>query len=246
MFLLRENAYQIFQEYLEFRLQIQFFKEYCQTYKRWWFNNKEEYESQLRQFEKGYDKLMLLHGEIVDHNVEKFITRVKTTLVLPKFNRESIDDLWRYANRLEMECDEELFSSFFYKRSFMYAANNFSEDLIDSVSVSIDTKQYDAAIVEAFKTFEEKITSKLNVTPIMYSGVDLANFAFGSKTGKVQLGTNEAEQLGLRNLYAGAYSLFRNPSAHRFVGNNEVTTNTIVALLSLILKIVEDNSETRQ
>src|SRR5258708_40320371 len=132
-------------------------------YKRWWGNDRNEYVSQLERFDRVYERFMLLHGEFVDHNVEKFINRVNATLHSPKFNRQSVEDLYHFAHQLEMECDDELFLQFLIKRSSMFFIENFSKELAESVSVSIDTRQYNSAIVEAFKAFEEKLTGILGV-----------------------------------------------------------------------------------
>jgi len=244
MFLLRENARQIFEEYSEFRLEIEHFKEYCLMYKQQWGNDRDEYISLLKSFERAYERFSHLYGEYVQHDIEKFITRVNAILHRPKFTRQSVDELYHLAEQLEMKCDDELLPQFLEKRALKLSSDNFSAEIIKNVSVLIDVGQFDSAVVEAFKAFEDELTSLLNTSPSIYSGSKLADYAFG-ESGKIQLNTTTGEQQGLRNLYASAFALFRNPSAHHAVGHDEISTNTIVALLGLVMKIAKSSYQAK-
>jgi hypothetical protein len=71
------------------------------------------------------------------------------------------------------------------------------------------------------------------------TGVSLANLAF-APTGRLAklLGSTQSEREGLRELYSGAFKLFRNPSAHGVVGYDAADCRDILALVQLLLRIL--------
>jgi hypothetical protein len=85
---------------------------------------------------------------------------------------------------------------------------------------------------------EERLRKAVNESSM--TGTQLANYAFNPQTGPLakHLGRNQAEREGLRELYSGAFKLFRNPTAHGVVGYSSAEGKAIVGLVDLLLKML--------
>jgi uncharacterized protein (TIGR02391 family) len=75
--------------------------------------------------------------------------------------------------------------------------------------------EYDTAVFRAFKEIEVRVRDK-DPSLAGESGVDLMNRAFGP-TGPLLKGQPQKERSYTRELFTGAFSVFRNPTAHREV-----------------------------
>ena len=77
------------------------------------------------------------------------------------------------------------------------------------------------------------------------TGSALANRAFNPDSGVLSkhLGRNQAEREGLRELYSGAFMLFRNPTAHGLVGYAPAEGKAIIGLVDLLLRMVKGAEE---
>lgn len=96
------------------------------------------------------------------------------------------------------------------------------------------SRNYDAAVVEAFKFMEEQLRMMLQVSSNEFYGEKLINLAFAQNDGKLQTRRGDNEQKALRNFVSGAYAFFRNPAAHRQVQFDEFSASTIVNIVVLI------------
>jgi uncharacterized protein (TIGR02391 family) len=74
---------------------------------------------------------------------------------------------------------------------------------------------YDTAVFRAFKEVEVRVRKK-DASLDGEFGVDLMNKAFGPN-GPLMPGCSKKEKAAMRDLFAGAFSVFRNPSAHHEV-----------------------------
>ena len=74
---------------------------------------------------------------------------------------------------------------------------------------------YDTAVFRAFKEIEVRIRRK-DAARTGWSGVDLMNRAFGPN-GNLMKGSPAKERASIRDLFTGAFSICRNPSAHEEV-----------------------------
>jgi uncharacterized protein (TIGR02391 family) len=96
---------------------------------------------------------------------------------------------------------------------------------------------FDEAVRNAFVLLEERLrkaTSQEGMT-----GTKLANFAFNSDSSLAkQLSSEVSEREGLRELYSGAFKLFRNPTAHGIVGYDNTEGKAIINLVNLLLVIL--------
>lgn len=96
---------------------------------------------------------------------------------------------------------------------------------------------YDTAVFRAFKEVEVRLRKKHPSLANEY-GVDLMNKAFGDKNG-VLMTNNTADRKSARELFAGAFGLCRNPSAHheiKFDDPREVVD--MICFANQLLRIV--------
>jgi uncharacterized protein (TIGR02391 family) len=97
---------------------------------------------------------------------------------------------------------------------------------------------YDTAVFRAFKEVEIRIRRKHPSLANEY-GVDLMNKAFGDKNGVLMTG-NKKDRQSARELFAGAFGLCRNPSAHheiKFDDPREVVD--MICFANQLLRIVD-------
>jgi uncharacterized protein (TIGR02391 family) len=107
----------------------------------------------------------------------------------------------------------------------------------------LHTGKYDEAVRNAFILLEERLRTAVNKEGM--TGSQLANYAFSAANGPLArlIGNNESEREGLRELYSGAFKLFRNPTAHGVVGYDQVEGKSILGLVNLLLKILNKVGE---
>jgi uncharacterized protein (TIGR02391 family) len=97
---------------------------------------------------------------------------------------------------------------------------------------------YDTAVFRAFKEVEVRVRKKHPSLANEY-GVDLMNKAFGDKNG-VLMKANRKDRQSARELFAGAFGLCRNPSAHheiKFEDPREVVD--MICFANQLLRIVD-------
>lgn len=71
-------------------------------------------------------------------------------------------------------------------------------------------------------------------------GVDLMNKAFGPTGPLTDKGVVKGEQEGLRQLFVGAYAVFRSPAGHRDVNCEDVAEAAeMVQTASLLMRILD-------
>jgi uncharacterized protein (TIGR02391 family) len=79
--------------------------------------------------------------------------------------------------------------------------------------------EYEMVVFRSFKEIEMRVRDK-DSSLSGESGVDLMNKAFGPN-GPLMRGADKKERAAMRELLTGAFSIFRNPSAHREVKFDE-------------------------
>jgi uncharacterized protein (TIGR02391 family) len=96
---------------------------------------------------------------------------------------------------------------------------------------------FDDAVLKAFVVLEDRLRKAAGKEGL--TGVPLASYAFSPACWLSQsLAHTPAEQDGLRELYSGAFKLFRNPSAHGVVHYHSSEGKGIIALVNLLLTIL--------
>jgi uncharacterized protein (TIGR02391 family) len=97
---------------------------------------------------------------------------------------------------------------------------------------------YDTAVFRAFKEVEVRVRKKDASLDGEY-GVDLMNKAFGPK-GALMKAADPKDRASMREMFAGAFSICRNPSAHRevqFADPREVID--LICFANQLLRIVD-------
>jgi uncharacterized protein (TIGR02391 family) len=123
-------------------------------------------------------------------------------------------------------------------RQLLDAKSGMDEELLNRCADFLHIGKYDEAVRNAFILLEERLRASVNKENM--TGTQLANFAFSPSAGPLAkvLGNNEAEREGLRELFSGAFKLFRNPTAHGVVGYDLVEGKSIIGLVNLLLRIL--------
>jgi uncharacterized protein (TIGR02391 family) len=113
------------------------------------------------------------------------------------------------------------------------------EELVQRCGHLIHLGAFDEAIRSAFVLLEERLRDALNKEGI--TGTRLALDAFDPENGPLalQLASSRSERIGLQELYAGAFRLFRNPTAHSVVGYSAAEGKAIIGLVDLLLTLLK-------
>jgi len=99
--------------------------------------------------------------------------------------------------------------------------------------------EYETAIFNAFKEVEVAVRQSGGFTANDL-GLALISNAFQVNVGPLTNKTiPESEQLGLRNLFAGAIGYYKNPGSHRHFPTDPVEVAETLFFASLLLRIVE-------
>jgi uncharacterized protein (TIGR02391 family) len=116
-------------------------------------------------------------------------------------------------------------------------------ELLQRCGHLIRVEAFDEAVRSAFVLLEERLRRAVRAEGL--TGTQLANHAFNATKGVLakHLGHSESEREGLRELYSGAFRLFRNPTAHGIVGYSPAEGKAIIGLVDLMLKIVKRAEE---
>jgi uncharacterized protein (TIGR02391 family) len=117
------------------------------------------------------------------------------------------------------------------------------EELLQRCGHLIHLGAFDEAIRSAFVLLEERLRDSLNKEGI--TGTRLALDAFDPDNGPLakQLAGTRSERIGLQELYAGSFRLFRNPTAHSVVDYSAAEGKAIIGLVDLLLRLLRRAGE---
>jgi uncharacterized protein (TIGR02391 family) len=104
----------------------------------------------------------------------------------------------------------------------------------------LSTRQFDSAVLQAFKCIEIAIREKGRFADEEY-GVSLIRKAFNPQTGSLtDYSVPIAEREALAHFIAGAYALYKNPCSHKDVEMDFYDAFDRIVVASKIMKIVEE------
>jgi uncharacterized protein (TIGR02391 family) len=128
-------------------------------------------------------------------------------------------------------------------RRSIEAQAGLDEELMQRCGHLIHVGAFDEAVRSAFVLLEERLREAVNGEQM--TGTQLANYAFNPANGPLakHLGHSQSEREGLRELYSGAFKLFRNPTAHGVVGYSVAEGKAIIGLVDLMLKMLKRAGE---
>jgi uncharacterized protein (TIGR02391 family) len=128
-------------------------------------------------------------------------------------------------------------------RQTIEAQAGLDEELVRRCAPLIHLGKFDEAVRSAFVLLEERLRKAVNKEGM--TGTQLAIYAFDLTEGPLakHLGHNDSERRGLRELYAGAFRLFRNPTAHSVVGYSAAEGKAILGLVDLLLRMLKRAEE---
>ena len=100
--------------------------------------------------------------------------------------------------------------------------------------------EFDVAVLQAMKVVEVAIREAAGYSNADY-GTDMIARAFNERSGPLRdKFAQPAEQIALRNLFVGAYGLYRNPQAHHDVDVSDPSDAVeIIMLANQLLRIVD-------
>lgn len=103
---------------------------------------------------------------------------------------------------------------------------------------------FEEAIRNAFVLLEESLRTAVNDKQ-KRTGTNLALYAFDPDTGPLakHLGRTKQERMGLQGLYAGAFRLLRNPTAHTFIEYDPNEARSILYFINFLLILLDKASE---
>jgi len=232
--------YMVFADYSDFSLAL---NEFCRFYEKKLGQSKNDYQTEFDKLKKAFEKLTQYLNLPADKMMpaNSFFEKTKAYLNAKNFSENQIVEIADLGREFQIQ-HEKIFSRTFWFYSISshkddyYFKKGYSKELYKLVDDLFRHQQYEAAVTTAFKYLDEHLQKLLKVPPHKYYGEDLVNLAFAPNSGALQLNTHPNEQLGLRNLFSGAYAYFRNPTAHRFVEYDEFSAQSIIAMIALIAK----------
>lgn len=122
-------------------------------------------------------------------------------------------------------------------RTTLEAQAGLDEELVRRCSELVHLGAFDEAVRSAFVLLEERLRSATDQEGM--TGTSLANYAFKENGILSRRVTHvPVEQQGLRELYSGAFKLFRNPTAHGVVNYTSTEGIAIIGLVNLLLGII--------
>lgn len=235
------QAYSLLAAYASFRQQLTWFRMYC----------ADAQGKRHEDFIKGFDSLKsscnTLSAYVSTHPTEwrdktiwELFRRVGAIIYADKLTSEGVAQVNEFIYEFEVRDEEGFRKRWFDLCVSIGASNTYLHALQQSVAILLKVNRYDEAVLAAFKYLDRHLQKILKVPSHEYYGEKLINYAFAPNSGKMQLGTIESEQQGLRNFFSGANALFRNPSAHRSNNHSAFSASVVIVMVAMMCQIAQD------
>ena len=144
----------------------------------------------------------------------------------------------RKGQKIKTEDDYEA-----YRKADLLRKHQQHPIIADKVWAIFAQGSYGTAVLEAFKQVEIAVREAGGYTNNDY-GTGLMRNAFNVDTGKLtDKNLHESERDGMRNLFLGAISLYKNPSSHHEVEFAPEASAEIIIIASRLLWIVDECKE---
>ncbi len=148
------------------------------------------------------------------------------------------------SRRAETLLSKQDFEAF--RRSGILPKDSLHPLIAEKVWPSFLRGDYETAVFQAFKEIEVAVRTGGDFANTDF-GTALMNQAFNVNTGPLtDMTLPEPERIGMRSLFFGAVSLFKNPSSHRHVVLTDPNeTAEIISFASLLMRIIEQRTGAR-
>ena len=123
-------------------------------------------------------------------------------------------------------------------RTFAEATAGLDEELMQRCGDLMHIAAFDDAVLKAFVLLEERLRKIVDPGRRKLRTADLINYVF-SQDGPLGKRLGD-ERDGMRDLYSGAFKVFRNPAAHGSVRYDPVKGKSIIGLVNLLLNSLKD------
>jgi uncharacterized protein (TIGR02391 family) len=119
--------------------------------------------------------------------------------------------------------------------------SGWDKELIQRTNPLVHTGAFDEAVHNAFILLEERLRKVTNKEDTSMTGGTLVQHAFDPESGKLikHFAPDIIDRKGVFYLFAGAFKLYRNPSAHRDVDYTAAEGKSILALVNLLLHLLD-------
>ena len=169
---------------------------------------------------------------------EGFVAPIPRDLATVRGSSTNIYFVTRKGQKIETLEDYED-----YRKADLLRKHQLHHIIADKVWSIFAQGSYRAAVLEAFIQVEIAVRDAGGYTKDYYGKV-LMEQAFNVNDGKLtDENLHESEKLGMRNLFAGAISLYKNPSSHREVEFAPEAAAEIIIIASQLLRIVDECKE---
>ncbi len=128
-------------------------------------------------------------------------------------------------------------------QGFLESKSELDPELYKWCAPLIHRGKYDDAVRNAFVLVEDRMKRIMNSQKLY--GRKLINAVFDEENGplgKYIIKSNQ-EREGLRNLFSGAFMLYRNPTAHNFINYSSTQAKAILGLVNLLLMTLDRAKE---
>lgn len=176
---------------------------------------------------------------------------VRFTRIKYKASNETHIDIRQYQRGYDDEGENKFFPT---KKGFRFLEREFNRvikeytllpttyvhpKIIEKSFSLLQSREYESAVFQAFKTIETNIREKISADPAEI-GVKLIRRAFNPENGDLtDYKLSKVEREAFANYIAGAFGYYKNPCSHRDIEMDYISAFDRIVVASDLLKIID-------